>query len=100
MLDRTPTREKFRVKLVHTALLDAQDDEHQVSFDAAGLGAFHVQTLMHKGYGDDQPSIAEEGLTSEKAQDAIALLLRPKEDLWAAATPQPEPASTDQELVV
>ena len=41
---------------------------------------------MRKGYGDDGPSIEEEGLTREKAQEAVTLLLRPKEELWTVVT--------------
>lgn len=41
---------------------------------------------MRKGYGDGEPLIEEEGLTREKAEETIALLLRPKEEIWTVAT--------------
>ena len=62
--------------------MDAQDDDHRVSFEDAGLSGFHVQTLMRKEYGGDQPATVEEGLTRAKAQEAIEKLLRPKQELW------------------
>jgi hypothetical protein len=51
--------------------------------------------MRTKGYGENQPSDIQEGFASEKAKDAIAPLLWPKEELWTVATSQPEPASTD-----
>eukprot|EP01052_Picozoa_sp_SAG31_P038744 SAG31_NODE_5232_length_2659_cov_1.977734_1_plen_535_part_00 len=49
------------------------DDEHADSFAMAGLSANHVRTVMLKSAEGDRQS---EGLTTAKADEAIAILLR------------------------
>ncbi len=58
------------------------DDEHSGSFDDAGLSPFHIKTWMDKGSQGQKRD--EEGLTGDKADAAIGILMQPKEGVWSS----------------